>query len=274
VLLAIPAVTASWLKAELISDSGFADNAAELIKKPAIRDEIQTRIANEVMDQTRIPEESRSMVISAVGSVMATDEFHRVWKEGARTAHNVVVNTLLGKDSELTEVDGNSLTIKVQTPLDPLFRELDKAGVQVDRGQLPTEIPVPLADIPDSGPAQDLLKGIDDAGWMLPGLAIGFLAAGLAIAVHRLRALALTAMGTLVAGGVLLVATNLARSPVVDEAAKGSDLSSEATGSVYDVFTDTLVTDSWIVIVISIVALAGAALAATLLRNHTTPRHP
>ncbi|MEU8137231.1 hypothetical protein [Streptodolium elevatio] len=267
VLLTIPAISASWLKGELISDSGFADNAAELIEKPAIRDEIQSRIASEVMDQAAIPQSARSMVISSVGAVMATDEFKRVWKEGAATAHNVVVSTLLGKDSAMTEVNGDSLTIKVQTPLDPLFTELSKAGVRVDRTQLPTEIPVSLADIPESGPAQDALKGVDDAGWMLPSLAIGLLIAGVAVAVHRLRALALAAMGTLVASGVLLVATNLARSPVVDEATKSSTLSSEATGAVYDVFTDSLITSSWIVVVISLVALAGTAVAGAVLRS-------
>ncbi|WP_436776992.1 hypothetical protein [Yinghuangia sp. YIM S09857] len=267
VLLTIPAISASWLKGELISDSGFADNAAELIEKPAIRDEIQSRIASEVMNQAGIPQSYRTMVISSVGAVMATDEFKRVWKEGAATAHSVVVGTLLGKDSQVTEVEGDSLTIKVQTPLDPLFAELAEAGVNVDRAQLPTEIPVSLADIPESGPAQDALKGVDDAGWMLPALAIGLFVAGIAVAVRRLRALALAAMGTLVASGVLLVATNLARSPVVDEATKSSTMSSEATGAVYDVFTDSLITSSWIVVVISLVALAGAAVAGAVLRS-------
>lgn len=267
VLLTIPAVSASWLKEELISDSGFADNAAALIEEPAIRAEIQSRIANEVVNRSGLPAEMRGTVMSAVGAVMGTDEFRTVWKEGAATAHNVVVNSLLGKDSEFVDSNNGELTIKVRTPLGPLFEELTKAGVRINQNELPAEIPVPLADIPSSGPAQDTLRGIDDAGWMLPALAIALLVVGVGIAVHRLRALALTAVGTLVMGGLLLVITNLARSPVVDEATKGSDLSSEATGAVYDVFTDTLVTDAWIVIVISIVGLAGTAIVGAFLRN-------
>ncbi|HSA52974.1 MAG TPA: hypothetical protein VLH10_23050 [Yinghuangia sp.] len=267
VLLTVPAVSASWLKEELISESGFADNATALIDKPAIRDEIKERISNEVIERAQLPRATEEMVIASVGSVMETDEFRRVWKEGASAAHNVVVSSLLGKDSELVDTNGDNLTIKFRTPLEPLFAELTKAGVEFDRDAIPTEIPVPLADIPASGTAQDTLRGIDDAGWMLPFLAIALLLVGVGIAVHRLRALALTAMGTLVMGGLLLVITNLARSPVVDEASKGSDLSSEATGSVYDVFTDTLVTDAWIVIVISIVMLAGTAVTGALLRN-------
>lgn len=267
VLLTVPAVTASWLKDELISGSGFSDNATALIKEPAVRDEIQSQISKEIMSQSGVPQSARDMVVASVGTVMDTEEFRRVWKVGVTAAHDAVVGTLLGKDTEFIDRNNNDLTIRVQTPLDPLFEELTKAGVDVDRDAIPTELSVPLADIPTSGPAQDTLRGIDDAGWLLPILAIALLLVGVGIAVHRLRALAITAMGTLVMGGVLLVVANLARSPVVDEASKGSDLSSEATGAVYDVFTDTLVTDAWIVIVISIVMLAGTAITGAVLRN-------
>jgi hypothetical protein len=266
VLLTIPAITASWLKEDLISDDGFAENAAQLIDKSAIREEIASRITNEVIDKAGIPVVSKAQVLSSVNQVMDTEEFRRVWREGARQAHGIVVDSLLGKETLVTSTDGDKLVIRVETPLEPLIAELTRAGVRVDRDRLPAEVPVRLADIPHSGAAQDSLKGIDDAGWMIPGLASALLAVGLLVAVRRLRALALTAMGVLVASGVLLVASNLARSPVVDEAAT-EELGTEATGAVYDVFTATLATYSWIVVVGSAVVLAGAAIAGVLLRG-------
>ncbi|MDI2127019.1 hypothetical protein [Yinghuangia seranimata] len=267
VLLAIPAVTASWLKNDLISDDGFADVSVKLIGKEEVRKEVQDLIADDVMRQTRLPQSTRTQVVQAVGQVMETDQFRTVWREGSAQAHSVVVDGLLGKDTATTQRKGDQLTIDVATPLDPLFNELAKAGVKVDRNQLPGHVQVSLAKIPEYGAAQDTLKGIDDAGWMIPGLAAGLVVAGLLIAVRRLRALALTAMGTLVAGGVLLITVNLARSPVLDEAAKSSTVSRGATGAVYDVFTETLVTYSWVVVIGSAVALAGAAVAGAVLRK-------
>lgn len=270
VLLTIPAITAAWLKNDVISDDGFTDNATQLIEKRAIRDEIASRITNEIVDRAGIPT-AKNQVLASVNKVMDTDEFHRVWREGVRQAHSIVVDSLLGKDTAVTTTDpdrqnGTELTVHVETPLEPLIAELTRAGVRVDRSRLPADIPVRLADIPHSGQAQDTLKGIDDAGWMIPGLAAALCAVGLLVAVRRLRALALTAMGVVVASGVLLVAANLARSPVVDEATT-KELGTDATGAVYDVFTETLVGYSWIVLIGGVVALAGAGIAGAVLRT-------
>lgn len=270
VLLTIPAITAAWLKNDVISDDGFTDNAARLIEKRAIHDEIASRITNEIVDRAGIPN-AKNQVLASVNKVMDTDEFHRVWREGVRQAHSIVVDSLLGKDTAVTTVDpdrknGTELTVHVETPLEPLIAELTRAGVRVDRNRLPADIPVRLADIPHSGQAQDTLKGIDDAGWMIPGLAGALCVVGVLVAVRRLRALALTAMGVVVASGVLLVAANLARSPVVDEATT-KELGTDATGAVYDVFTETLVSYSWIVLIGGVVALAGSAIAGAVLRS-------
>lgn len=158
VLLTVPAVTASWLKEELISGSGFADNATALIKEPAVREEIQSQISTEIINESGLPQSTRDMVMTSVATVMDSEEFRRVWKVGVTAAHDAVVGTLLGKDTEFIDQNNGDLTIRVQTPLDPLFAELTKAGVDVDRTAIPTELTVPLADIPTSGPAQDTLR--------------------------------------------------------------------------------------------------------------------
>jgi hypothetical protein len=266
VLLTIPSLSAVWMRGELLDSGGFTGNASKLIDEPVIRQEIAKSITAQVNDridsrvQGSVP---KGAVETAVLAMMGTDEFHTVWDQGVRAAHSTVTAALLGKDTDTVQTDGSQVQVNLKTPLEPLVAELAKRGIKVDTGVLPVNIPIDLAEIPQSGTVQDAAKTLDDAGWMLPVLALLLLAVGLAVAVKRARALAVTSVGVVAMAGLVLLVVSGVQSEFVGKLASETTLSEGAVDTVYNVFTDSLTTYSWTVVaVFGVLALAGTALAA------------
>ncbi|MFI6980517.1 hypothetical protein ACIBSV_18250 [Embleya sp. NPDC050154] len=265
VLLTIPALSALWLRWEVVSEQGFTDNAVALIDESAIRTEVARLMTDEVMKQ--LPSNVRSQVPRGVVQTAVTEEigkpaFKAIWKDGIATAHDVVMSSLLGRDSKNVTSDGDKVVVNLKSPLDAIVAQLNKSGIPVSKAGLPTTIPIDLAELPHASEAEqsrDALQAVDDAGKWLPILALVLLVVGLVVAVNRFRALVMTGVGLLVTSGLLLILVSAASSPVADELATRNTLNRDGIEAIYTVFTDSLTTMAWSVLAASIVAIVVGA---------------
>ncbi|WP_406283658.1 hypothetical protein [Embleya sp. NBC_00896] len=270
VLLSIPALSALWLRWEVVSSEGFTDNAVELIDEPAIRSEVARLMTDELIKQIpanvrgQVP---RDVVRSTVETQIAQPAFKPIWKDGVSTAHDVVSSSLLGKDSKNVTTDGDKVVVNLKSPLDAVARELNKSGIRISTAGLPTTIPIDLAELPNASEAKqgrEAFQAIDDAGTWLPILTLALLVIGLAVAVNRFRALIMTGVGLVLTSGLLLLMVSALRGPVSDELATTETLNRDAVEAVYGVFTDSLTTMSWSVFAASIVGVVVGVIGLTL----------
>jgi hypothetical protein len=270
VLLSIPALSAMWLRWEVVSSEGFTDNMVELIDEPAVRSEVARLMSDELIRQ--LPPNLRGQVqpalfTAAVNSAIARPDFKPVWRDGVSTAHDVVMSTLLGRDSKNVRVDGDKVVVNLKTPLDTIVRELKAAGVPVSAAGLPTTIPIDLAQLPDTSQEQqgrDALRAVDDAGVWLPILGVALLVIGIAVAVNRFRALIMTGIGLFLTSGLLLLMVPAVKGPVADELGTRETLNRDGVEAVYTVFTDSLTTMSWSVFAAAILAVVVGTIGLTL----------
>jgi hypothetical protein len=270
VLLTIPALSALWLRWEVVSEQGFTDNAVALIDEPAIRSEVARLMTEELIKQlptTVRGQVPRDVVQSAVNEEIGKPSFKAVWKEGIATAHDVVMSSILGRDSKNVTTDGDRVVVNLKSPLDAIVPRLNKAGIPVSKAGLPTSIPIDLAQLPHASEAQqgrDAFQAVDDAGKWLPILTLVLLLVGLAVAVNRFRALIMTGVGLFVTSGLLLLLVSSASGPVADELATRNTLNRDGIEAIYDVFTDSLTTMAWSVFAASIVAIVVGAVGQSL----------
>ncbi|MYV97518.1 hypothetical protein [Streptomyces sp. SID3343] len=270
VLLSIPALSAMWVRWEVVSSEGFTDNMVELIDEPAVRSEVARLMTDELIRQ--LPANLRGQVqpalfTAAVNAAIARPDFKPVWRDGVSTAHDVVMSTLLGRDSKNVKVDGDKVVVTLKTPMDTIVRELGAAGVPVSTAGLPTTIPIDLAQLPDTTEEQqgrDALRAVDDAGVWLPILAMALLVIGVAVAVNRFRALVMTGIGLALTSGLLLLMVSAVKGPVADELATRETLNRDGVEAVYTIFTDSLTTMSWSVFAAAIVAVAVGTIGLTV----------
>ncbi|MGC0423053.1 hypothetical protein [Embleya sp. AB8] len=270
VLLSIPALSALWLRSDVVSDQGFTDNAVALIDKPAIRSEVARLMTDEVL--RRLPDQVRNQVPRGVVQTAVTEEMNKpsfkvVWKDGISTAHDVVLNSLLGRTSKNVTADGDKLVINLASPLDAIVAQLKKVGIPVNKSGLPTSVPIDLAKLPHGSDAthnRDALRKLDGASQWLPILTLALLVVGLAVAVNRFRALVMTGVGLFLTSGLLLILLNAASGPVADDLATRNTINRDGIEAVYNVFTDSLTTMAWWVLVSSIVAVVVGALGLTV----------
>ncbi|MFI1385549.1 hypothetical protein [Embleya sp. NPDC020886] len=270
VLLSIPALSALWLRWEVVSEQGFTDNAVALIDESAIRTEVARLMTEEVIRQlppTVRGQVPRDVVQSAVLEEIGKPSFKAIWKDGISTAHDVVMSSILGRDSKNVTTDGDKVVVNLKSPLDAVVPRLNKAGIPVSKASLPTSIPIDLAQLPHASEAKqgrDAFQAVDDAGKWLPILTLVLLLVGLAVAVNRFRALIMTGVGLLVTSGLLLLLSSAARGPIADELETRNTLNRAGIEAIYDVFTDSLTTMAWSVLAASIVAIVLGAVGLGL----------
>lgn len=265
VLATVPALLARWVRTDIVSAGGFADNSVALLREPAVRDQIVELIADDAMEtiDTRRPQ-VRSMIVAAVDSAVQDEQFEDLWREAVAATHDTVMASMLGRDrGRARVVGGDRVVVELDGVFDDLRRTLRRNGIAVDRGDIPTHYEVELADLPDEsdrGAIDDVLSGVDSAGvWLPAGVAI-LLVGGMVAAVNRWRAALITGIGLLVAGGLLLATLSGVRGPLADEMAVDGTLNEAGVESVVDVFTGSLDTMTrWVMALGALGIVVGTA---------------
>ncbi|MEV5382790.1 hypothetical protein [Streptomyces sp. NPDC052721] len=258
---------AAWAAYGLADTGRYVTTMAPLATDPAVREAVVETVGDgilhavdEHLDVRPVRGSVRPFVHDAVRSFTQTRAFRLAWDTGNRITHDAVLRALRGEDERAVTVDLAPVTAQVK-------RQLTR-----DHVPLAARIPVEHTEVPvlPADRLTTLRKGyhvLEVAGFWLPVAAVAFAVGGIALAVHRRRAVAATALGTALGGALLVVALTVGRDLTLADLPAG--VSHPAAGAVYDALTGTLRTAGWLLLGL------GLAVALTVwLTRHLRPRRP
>ncbi|MGW4563321.1 hypothetical protein ACWEN3_13210 [Streptomyces sp. NPDC004561] len=275
------AALAAWAAYGLTDTARYVTAMAPLAADPDVREAVADTVGDGILrevdqhlDVRPLRGSVRPFVHDAVRSFTQTRAFRLAWDTGNRVTHDAVLQALRDDPDDAAEqpvtVDFAPVTAQVK-------RQLTR-----DHIPLAARIPVEhtaVAVLPADELAS-LRKGfhvLEVAGFWLPVAAVAFAFAGLALAVHRRRAVVATALGTALGGALLGLAVAAGRRLTL--AGLPADVPHPAAGAVYDALTGTLRTVSWLLLALGLAVALTAWLTRCLrpgrpARRRRGPRGP
>ncbi|MCC5477085.1 hypothetical protein [Streptomyces barringtoniae] len=250
-LLAPFGALAAWAAYGLVDTGRYVTTMAPLAADPNVREAVVDTVGDGILravDQhlgVRPAGGSvRPFVRDAVRSFTQTEAFRLAWDTGNRVTHDAIVRAL--RDEEDGGAAGRPVTVDLAAVTDQVKRQLTR-----DHVPLAARIPVEHTAVPvlPAGELASFRKGfhvLEVAGFWLPVAAVAFAATGIALAVRRRRAVAATALGTALGGGLLALALAVGRGLTL--AGLPADVPHPAAGAVYDALTGTLRTAAWLLL--------------------------
>ncbi|MFF8729153.1 hypothetical protein ACF073_22030 [Streptomyces sp. NPDC015171] len=257
---------AAWAAYGLADTGRYVTAMAPLAADPDVREAVVDtvgdgllRAVDQHLDVRPLRGSVRPFVHDAVRSFTQTEAFRLAWDTGNQVTHDAVLRALREEDERAVTVDLAPVTAQV------------KRQLTHDHVPLAERIPVEhtaVAVLP-AGQLTPLRKGfhvLEVAGFWLPVAAVAFAVGGIALAVRRRRAVAATALGTALGGGLLVLALTIGRGLTLADLPAG--VSHPAAGAVYDALTATLRTAAWLLLGLGL----AVALLAWLTRYLPLPR--
>ncbi|MEU6771735.1 hypothetical protein [Streptomyces sp. NPDC046759] len=260
---------AAWAAYGLADTGRYVTTMAPLAADPNVREAVADTVGDGIMravdqhlDVRPAGGSVRPFVRDAVRSFTQTEAFRLAWDTGNRVIHDAVLRALRdeGDDSARRPV-----TVDLAPVTDQVKRQLTR-----DHVPLAARIPVEhtAVSVLPAGELVPLRKGfhvLEVAGFWLPVAAVAFAATGIALAVHRRRAVTATALGTALGGGLLALAVAVGRG--LSLAGLPADVPHPAAGAVYDALTGTLRTVSWLLLGLGLTVALTAWLTRRLRRS-------
>lgn len=242
----------AWAAYTLTDTGRYVTTLAPLAADPDVREAVAETVGNDILrqvDQHMDVRPVRGSVVpfvhDAVRSFTQTRAFQMAWDTGNRITHDAVLRALREEGRAEDATQG-----PVTVDLAPVTAQVKEQLTQ-DHMPLAARIPVEhtAVSVLSAGELRHLRKGfhvLEVAGFWLPVAAVTFAAAGIALAVHRRRAVVATALGAALGGGLLALALTIGRSLTLTDLPAG--IPHPAAGAVYDALTGTLRTASWVLL--------------------------
>ncbi|MDQ0991967.1 hypothetical protein [Streptomyces sp. V3I7] len=243
---------AAWAAYGLADTGRYVTTMAPLAADPSVRDAVADTVGDGIMREVGHQPDVRPLrstvgpfVHDAVHSFTQTRTFRLAWDAGNRITHDAVLRALRADDG-IAGAPGRPVTVDLATLTSQV-----KAQLTEDHVPLAGRIPVEHTDVAVL-PAHELAllkQGFDIlevAGFWLPVAAVVLAGAGIAVAVHRRRAITATALGTALGGALLGLIVAVGRRLTLADLP--ADVPHPAAGVVYDALTATLRTTSWLLL--------------------------
>ena len=256
VVLALAGLASTYVKHELAEPEAFADRAVEALRSEQVRAVIAEQVAVALLERGS-PDlvSSRPLLLTAVEAVLETDEFARVLRRSAMTAHGV----LLRGDRDVI--------VELEDAREVLGPAVESVSPEL-ASRIPSDLSPRIAEIRRSDAATSAVRVASDARAASLPLLLGSLAAlGLAVALtpDRRRAIAAVGLGLMGAGGAGLVAMAALRAQVLSHAQQVGVLSDDdahaAAGATWNALAGGL--EQWLLVMaIGGLAISGGALLA------------
>ncbi|MEU9340437.1 hypothetical protein AB0D74_04330 [Streptomyces sp. NPDC048278] len=253
---------AAWAAYGLADTGQYVSTMAPLADDPDVRDAVADTVGDGIMREVDVGRPMRGTVApfvrDAVRSFTQTRAFRLAWDAGNRATHDAVLRALQDEREEPVTVDLAPVTAQVKDQLTQ------------DHVPLAARIPVQhtaVAVLP-ADELDRLRKGfhvLEVAGFWLPVAAVVFSVGGIALAVHRRRAVTATALGTALGGALLGLALVIGRRLTLADLPP--DVPHPAAAAVYDALTSTLRTVSWLLLALGLTVAAVAWIGGRRVRR-------
>lgn len=217
-VLAPISVLAVWTSNQVANTSRYVENVSPLITDPAVRTALTDKVSTAVSDQIDVRGltaqvaaqlDSKGLtklgsllsglapsiaggvdgfIHSSVAKIVTSPQVQRLWVEGNRLVHKQLVLALEGKKSALT-VSNGQVVISLAPVIDQVKLSLAARGLTIVNKLPPINPTFSLFSARYLVKAQSLYRTLNTLRWLLPVLALVFLAAGIYIARRHRRAL-------------------------------------------------------------------------------------
>jgi hypothetical protein len=286
-MLSVLAVTAVYLRSEVLDTDTYVQTVAPLARNAAVREAVANRLTDEIVTRTDVaglakqladrlvadgaPTQLRDLVDPAVNGLrsflynevyklLGTAQFQQLWDEVNRRAHAAVVTVLTGGQGQLVSSSGTTVTIDLGALLSAAKDRLVERGLTFVSQVPDVSIQYELVDSKQLPKVRTYARALDTAGTWLPFVALAVLIIGVLVAPDRRRGLVTAVVLVAVLTAVELGAIALGRTYYVDNLPSGIR-SPQAAAAVIDTVLRYLVAALRALLAAALVVLVGALLA-------------
>lgn len=273
-VLAVVALISHFVSNELLDTDRYVATVAPLADDPAVQAAISAEATDSIVSLVDVEDLGplaepgfEVLVGEAVRSVVASDEFARVWVEANRATHREFVALVTGEAGDVVAAGrGGTVTVRLGDLLanagDPFSKlGLDLSGALED---VAVEIVVIRSDV--VAVARQFVPWLDPVAANGPWLVLAAWAGAVGIAPpgSRLRTLAGVGLGAAVAAAAVLLAVDVGRDRYLDSLPPDG-LPPTAVASMFDALVEPLQSQAWTVLVAGL-AVAALAFLGSLVR--------
>jgi hypothetical protein len=248
----VVASTGWWLERNFLDTSRFTGTANELLDQDEVQAELSSVLVRQLSEEAGTDLQiAQPFLASIVGQVVESDAFRTVFDAALSNAHRVLVD----RGTETIILDLTSAYDQIKDPLAQVAPKLAR--------ELPSrkQLEVVLLHRSELTTVWDTIDEVKNAVLLVSIASALLLAAGVAVAVERWRALARGAWIVAASGAVLVLALFVARAVIRSEI---SDAQLEdAIVASYRVITTPLLVQSAIVVLLAVVVGMAARFTAT-----------
>jgi len=284
------AVIAVWTSNQISDTDRYVATMAPLAADPAIQNAVADRTTEVVMRHldldTLLPQVATALqrrglppalgerlgglsgpITSAVhdfvrkqtGAVVRSDAFENLWIKGNRLAHRQLTAVLSGQGGRALTADGGTVSVDLSPVVARVKQRLVASGLGIASAIPAVHATFPITDAGALSGAQrgyDLLNALR---WALPVAALVLIAAGVAVARGRRRALIGAGLGVAASMLVLGLGITLARGMYLNAVA-AHHLNASAAAALFDTLLRFVRTGIRTLFVLALVVAAGAYL--------------
>lgn len=221
VLIAPAAAVGTWVRVQLVDTDRFVGTFAPLAAEPSVQEFVADQAVDAIdesididavvgalfegLEALDLPAEAaatlplleaptatgiRSLVHTSVGQVVASEQFAQVWEGVLRQTHSTAIAVIQDDpDAALELSDDGTISLK----LGPVIEEVKQRLIEQDMGfaeQIPAiDRSIPLVTSESFTAVRSVYQLAVAGGTLLPWVTLGLLAAGVAVARRRTRAL-------------------------------------------------------------------------------------
>ncbi|MEQ6897127.1 hypothetical protein [Microbacterium sp. KR10-403] len=303
VILVPVAVLGTWVRVQLVDTDSFVATFAPLADDPAVQAFVEERTIAAIdekldaagtvdalfdgLEQLDLAPAARralrllrapavqgveSLISSTVHGVVTSDGFADVWEQVLRQAHSRAVAIIQGQPGTVLQLsDDGTLSIDIGVVVAEVKQTLQAQGVGIADliPQVTRTVPITTSD--SLTLVRTVYGAAVAAGDWLPWLVLGLIAAGIAVAHRRVRALARTAFAAAVVLALLAVAVAVGR-PLFVASVSPSPMPAETADAVYGQLTEAVSSTTAALLLLAAVTavaawLAGSSRSATGVRS-------
>jgi len=270
---------AVWLEYTALDTDEYVNTVAPLPSEPAVADAVSAFVVEEVVRETDAeaqletalrknlgPEAAKfSGVIAssiatraedAVAELIQSEQFGELWNQAHRGAHTLALAAIENDNEVLVETDG-----KVVLDLKPV---IDQVVADIS-GETGVDVPVPedigsveLFEAGNLSEVQDTVNLLKTLAWLLPVVMLIAFALAIWFSRGRWRTVMQIGFGLIIAALLTAVILRFTRNQVIDNVAD-QDLPEDAVSAIWDVLIRNLENQTWIVLLVGVVAVATGA---------------
>lgn len=284
-VLAPLSVLAVWTATQISNTDSYVANVSPLITHPAVRNALTDKVSKAITDQIDVQSVTKqaaaqldsrgltrlgsllsgasgpiasgvtSFIHSAVAKAVASHQVQKLWVQGNRIVHEQLVLALEGKKSAIA-VSHGQVVVGLGPIIDQVKHKLAARGLTIVNKLPPINPAFPLFSAEYLVKAQSLYRLLTTLRWVLPILALIFLAAGVYIA--RLHRRALIGAGLGLAASMVVLGALLAIGRTVYLNSLPASSSADAAAAAFDILVRFIKQELRVLFVIGlVVALAG-----------------